>query len=1018
MSYLGRATGIKLARDIKGTNTLTFQMPTKFFDSEKGDFVKNEYIEELFNERKVKLKFQKQWYEFYIKKISESKQFKAIMKTFTCDDSFIDELSRTGYGITFDTELYNNVDELGNFSEIIIEDSIWDYRPDFNWGDFTEFTEQRFYKIPLDQFGGSISAYPIILTVTKNDLLYANNTPKPYLEKRLADEGLVWVNMTAEEKEKFVNNEITLTNIYTHEKRPLEYGDDMSRVEEIFWDPYKSDNGSSLWGAAETLSGGYIYVPISDLSYIYGSAINDPYKATETPAYYGTDDKKGYALQPYSNNPKDLIQFIYFPENADIEIDESGTVVNNNYHYIMTIDAFSKSAGHNTIHWKDADDTYRAITPDTSLIDNFNWNPVYYEGYLDKIGETEVFKARKISVTDRTEYNLDKESYVTVYNNSSEEYKNLYSEKELETLVEKGQDFRVCSNLQTRLVMPTLARNLVQNGTNISKTDGWDSLTQKSETSTNTGRFETLLEFDVKTAEQNITGQEEDQGISDYYLEILSPKVLKGNSFDLEGESYSDYLLNFGLIGQEKIIEKDKIYALRMCTGINYPYKGVITCRGLNGTEVYTIAETVIVGDVTEEKIRAAYQENIDGVKNIMEEHYKAYVDTVKSYGAKLMDESVFGTVDYSSASEQDFKDLLNTIITTHDEGLTKTEQLYAAVTNSLDYGYLIALWKKKENPNNLSESANPITDTIVSQKESIVLGVGDKGDYNLLNQTTINSWIKDILKNTTYFIKMYNTDLDKILIGQGSIDLNGNYTLDGNNNLSGDYISFSDLFDSENEIAFINEFYGEDALTNEDVQNKISKTYYHNKENGKWEWGTSAQETNVPDTSFLLFKATKTIENPYIGIKVSSSPLSINIKELKVKKYDDTSYKGVKLQLFAKRDGQPYLVDGLSFICYKLTEKNFEKSFLESLGTLDDAGNLTLRTDIQNVAYQDSYLKANAYMAWSGKSLSDNNLYFTKTTLMIENTAVNEDKSDAFALFISDGTNKTFYGAFQLVKG
>jgi hypothetical protein len=142
------------------------------------------------------------------------------------------------------------------------------------------------------------------------------------------------------------------------------------------------------------------------------------------------------------------------------------------------------------------------------------------------------------------------------------------------------------------------------------------------------------------------------------------------------------------------------------------------------------------------------------------------------------------------------------------------------------------------------------------------------------------------------------------------------------------------------------------EEMTNEDVQNKISKTYYHNKENGKWEWGTSAQETNVPDTSFLLFKATKTIENPYIGIKVSSSPLSINIKELKVKKYDDTSYKGVKLQLFAKRDGQPYLVDGLSFICYKLTEKNFEKSFLESLGTLDEAGNLTLRTDIQNVAY------------------------------------------------------------------
>jgi hypothetical protein len=34
-------------------------------------------------------------------------------------------------------------------------------------------------------------------------------------------------------------------------------------------------------------------------------------------------------------------------------------------------------------------DTYYStkITPYTSVIDNFNWYPVYYEGYLNKIGD-------------------------------------------------------------------------------------------------------------------------------------------------------------------------------------------------------------------------------------------------------------------------------------------------------------------------------------------------------------------------------------------------------------------------------------------------------------------------------------------------------------------------------------------------------------------------------------------------------------------------------------------------------
>jgi hypothetical protein len=48
-------------------------MPDKYFDSEKGDYVHNEFVDNLFNERKLKLKFMGEWYEFYIKSVSDTK---------------------------------------------------------------------------------------------------------------------------------------------------------------------------------------------------------------------------------------------------------------------------------------------------------------------------------------------------------------------------------------------------------------------------------------------------------------------------------------------------------------------------------------------------------------------------------------------------------------------------------------------------------------------------------------------------------------------------------------------------------------------------------------------------------------------------------------------------------------------------------------------------------------------------------------------------------------------------------
>jgi hypothetical protein len=150
MTYLGRATDIHFITKINGTHELTFQMPDRYFDSELGDYVLNEFKDYVLNENKVKLSYKGEWYEFYVKTIKDTKHYKSYMKNYTCTDAFIDELARNGYGITFDTELYNNVEEIGIFSDEILEGSLWTYSPENNWGDFTEFTEEKLFKIPVN----------------------------------------------------------------------------------------------------------------------------------------------------------------------------------------------------------------------------------------------------------------------------------------------------------------------------------------------------------------------------------------------------------------------------------------------------------------------------------------------------------------------------------------------------------------------------------------------------------------------------------------------------------------------------------------------------------------------------------------------------------------------------------------------------------------------------------------------------------------------------------------------------
>lgn len=493
MSYLGKATNLVLKRELKGTNTLTFQMPDRYFDSLSGEYVRNEFIDMLYNEAKLKLFYKDRWYEFFIKKIDEKKQHKSYMKTFTCTDAFIDELSRNGYGITYDTDLYNNVEEVGTFSERTLKDSIWQYHPEHNWGDFTEFKEEKLYRIPVSQFGGSINGYKLDFNLTQEQL--------------------------AQVKEKYGTT--IVSNVYNDDIRQVELSDDMCR--NIFWDQYVQDaaKDNSLKKDYHTNidNDGYIYVPYSCLSFCYGSKTEPNFDetlrydraATET----AIDIDGKLILAPPSVDPRTIIQFYAIPKSAILEIDDAGVIMDKDYSFFMTLADWNRTVTGK--HWYMFEDT-RLVTAEVvgsvdqaapsishtfkylkkegeeSLL-NTDWESrgnkcVIYDSYLSDINNMGIIKGKKFSITNRTEVNISKDidSYPTVYNTQADDFINEYANEDWDYSAERtttdGAKYRVCSKLATRQVIPQLARNLVQNGTDMDSIDGWAPMEYLLEDST------------------------------------------------------------------------------------------------------------------------------------------------------------------------------------------------------------------------------------------------------------------------------------------------------------------------------------------------------------------------------------------------------------------------------------------------------------------------------------------------------------------------------------------------------
>lgn len=123
MTSQARVVEPKLVQNVNGTNILTFKLFYYYIDNETGEKVRNPFLSLLVNERKIKCRWDNKWYDFVIKGIQEDSSGKSI--TYTCSDLFVNELSKTGFNLEFNTDLNNNQGTAQELAEKVLEGTDW-----------------------------------------------------------------------------------------------------------------------------------------------------------------------------------------------------------------------------------------------------------------------------------------------------------------------------------------------------------------------------------------------------------------------------------------------------------------------------------------------------------------------------------------------------------------------------------------------------------------------------------------------------------------------------------------------------------------------------------------------------------------------------------------------------------------------------------------------------------------------------------------------------------------------------
>lgn len=125
MAFQGRAFEPNLSTNVNGVKKLTFKLYKQYIDTITGKKVENPFYPWLISERKVKLQYKGETYDFIVKNIKENSS--THLCTYQLEDALVQELSKNGFNIVLD-EKVDNGSNMGTAKELasrVLKETDW-----------------------------------------------------------------------------------------------------------------------------------------------------------------------------------------------------------------------------------------------------------------------------------------------------------------------------------------------------------------------------------------------------------------------------------------------------------------------------------------------------------------------------------------------------------------------------------------------------------------------------------------------------------------------------------------------------------------------------------------------------------------------------------------------------------------------------------------------------------------------------------------------------------------------------
>lgn len=125
----GQAFNIEFYSKIDGTHELTFELPQFYFDENTGENIDNPLVKHVGNKCQLELRIDGKTYFMVVNSRTDSEEgIGPISYKYECTDAFIEELSKSGYGITFSDDVEGNgLGTIHDFSQQVAQGTEWVY---------------------------------------------------------------------------------------------------------------------------------------------------------------------------------------------------------------------------------------------------------------------------------------------------------------------------------------------------------------------------------------------------------------------------------------------------------------------------------------------------------------------------------------------------------------------------------------------------------------------------------------------------------------------------------------------------------------------------------------------------------------------------------------------------------------------------------------------------------------------------------------------------------------------------